>query len=528
MRTARHSYDRKILSLDALLIKRQQAHRQSKTVVHCHGCFDIVHPGHVRYLQFARQQGDVLVVSLTGDPHVGKGEGRPYVPQELRAENLAALEFVDYVYINPEPTAVGLLEALQPDIYIKGREYEHNNHPGFLKEKNTVEKNGGRVIFSSGDVVFSSSHIIDNYASRLDLEQEKLSLFCKRYQITRDVLDDLLEQIVDRHYVIVGDTLLDRYQYCDAADLAPDAAMMSLTPLEQRDFLGGAAIVAQHLAGMGAEVTLITSLGSDEQSESAMDTLKSCGIDVRAMRNRRKIATKTRFLVESQKLFLLDECPSTPTDSTQSKWLLDQLTELANPETALMFYDCGIGVLTDTLAQDIMAQCRPGFGKLISGAGLRGRITRIPGADLVVSSERPLRFVMHDYEQGLSAVAHQFLSASKGKSLLVPSGKKGLLCFDNATIAGAGEAWEGKLRSEYLANPTNGVVDKLGAEEALLAVASALLGAGASVHQAAYVGLAASIRETHAVGHTPLDGHAIQQCLIGRNELSDAPDFSNH
>src|SRR3954467_4281217 len=166
----RHSYHGKIVDLPNLCAHRDAARRGGKTAIHCHVCFDIVHPGHIRYLQFARQQGDVLVVSLTGDPHVNKGESRPYVPEELRAENLAALEFVDYVYINPTPTAVELLAALKPDIYIKGREYENNQHPGFLKEKSTVETYGGRVIFSSGDVVYSSSHIIDNYAQRLDLE----------------------------------------------------------------------------------------------------------------------------------------------------------------------------------------------------------------------------------------------------------------------------------------------------------------------------------------------------------------------
>src|SRR5271170_375265 len=125
---------KKLCPLDRLLSLRAQARAAGKTVVHCHGCFDIVHPGHIRYFQFAKQQGDILIVSLTGDPHVGKGEGRPYIPQELRAENLAALELIDYVYINPTNTAVELLATLKPDIYIKGREYEHNIHPGFLKE----------------------------------------------------------------------------------------------------------------------------------------------------------------------------------------------------------------------------------------------------------------------------------------------------------------------------------------------------------------------------------------------------------
>jgi len=257
----RPGFERKILSLETLLTHRKAARQAGKTVVQCHGCFDIVHPGHIRYLQFAKQQGDLLVVSITGDPHVGKGEGRPYVPQELRAENLAALEFVDYVYVNPVPTAVELLVALQPDIYIKGREYERNQHVGFLKERHTVEGYGGRVIFSSGDVVYSSSHIIDNYAQRLDLEQEKLGLFCQRYDITRQSLGRLLDAMLDRPYVVVGDVIIDRYQYCDAADISSDAPVMSLVPLETKDYLGGAAIIARHLAELGAKPTLIGSFG---------------------------------------------------------------------------------------------------------------------------------------------------------------------------------------------------------------------------------------------------------------------------
>ena len=89
------SFQSKIVSLDVLLAAMESARSAGKTIVQCHGCFDIVHPGHVRYLEFARQQGDVLVVSLTGDSDVAKGHNRPYIPQELRAENLAALSAVD-------------------------------------------------------------------------------------------------------------------------------------------------------------------------------------------------------------------------------------------------------------------------------------------------------------------------------------------------------------------------------------------------------------------------------------------------
>lgn len=524
----RHSYHRKILDLQSLCAQRDSARRAGKTLVHCHGCFDIVHPGHIRYLQFAKQQGDFLAVSLTGDPHVGKGEGRPYVPQELRAENLAALEFVDFVYINPTSTAVELLAALRPDIYIKGREYEHNSHPGFLKEKNTVEAYGGRVIFSSGDVVYSSSHIIDTYAQRLDLELEKLSLFCKRYGVRKAALLEIMDQIVDQPFVILGDMILDRYQYCDAMDIASDGPMMSLVPLERRDYLGGAAMIARHLAGLGAEPTLLTSLGTDDASDAAIDDLESAGVHVLPIRNRKKIATRTRFVVDTQKLFTLDECPVIPTDTGNERYMLEQTRKLTarleegGEHATVILYDAGLGALTDSVALNAIDVAAEQSARICGGtAGSRGRLIRMRNADLLVATERALRVAMRDHEQGITAVAYRALNDLNGRAMLTPLGKKGLLAFDQPEAVNPGEAWEGKLRSEYLASPINGTIDRLGAEEAMLAVAAGMMGGGANIHQAAYVALAAAILESRQLGHFPLDGHALRELLGARPELNE-------
>src|ERR1700683_207459 len=138
----------KLLTLDDLLARRAQAAAKGQTLVHCHGCFDIVHPGHIHHLQFARSLGDVLVVSVSADGQVNKGATRPLIPDELRAASLAALECVDWVYLNPDATATDLLEQLRPDVYVKGQEYEQNQDPRFLAERDTVTRNGGRVVFS--------------------------------------------------------------------------------------------------------------------------------------------------------------------------------------------------------------------------------------------------------------------------------------------------------------------------------------------------------------------------------------------
>src|SRR4029450_13835830 len=109
---------------------------RDKKVIMCHGTFDIVHPGHIRHLLYAKSKGDVLVASLTADAHIMKANFRPFVPQELRAFNLAALEVVDFVVIDNDPTPMKNIGLIQPDYFAKGYEYTKSGlHPRTAEEK---------------------------------------------------------------------------------------------------------------------------------------------------------------------------------------------------------------------------------------------------------------------------------------------------------------------------------------------------------------------------------------------------------
>lgn len=116
---------------------------QGKRIVFANGCFDLLHVGHIRYLQSAREQGDVLVVGVNSDRSVSelKGPGRPLIPAGARAELVAALESVDYVVIFDDLTAENVLRDLRPHIQCKGTDYS----PGSVPEKSVVESLGGTV-----------------------------------------------------------------------------------------------------------------------------------------------------------------------------------------------------------------------------------------------------------------------------------------------------------------------------------------------------------------------------------------------
>ena len=122
------NYLSKIVRPEEILKKEGKFPRSKNKLSMCHGVFDLVHPGHIRHLNYAKSKSDKLIVSITSDIHVKKAELRPYVPERLRAENLAALEFVDYVIIDRNETPNQNLKKIQPDFFVKGYEYSKINH----------------------------------------------------------------------------------------------------------------------------------------------------------------------------------------------------------------------------------------------------------------------------------------------------------------------------------------------------------------------------------------------------------------
>jgi rfaE bifunctional protein kinase chain/domain/rfaE bifunctional protein nucleotidyltransferase chain/domain len=497
------SADRKILSLSQLLDLRARAAASGRAVVHCHGCFDIVHPGHIHHLEYARSLGDVLIVSVSADSHVNKGIDRPLIPDDLRAKSLAALECVDAVYLNPESTAVELLEKLRPDFYVKGREYEKNFDPRFAAERQAVTSNGGRVVFSSNDIVYSSTALIDGMHRTDPFKDEKLRRYCQRYDLTARSLQDILHRARNQRVVVIGDYILDRYHFCDATGVAGEGPMMALRSIDQKDFDGGGAIIAQHLAELGAVPTLITSLAEDEDSHQAELRLRSAGVSVSALRNRRKIVAKNRYLVDESKLFKVDDGSASPLDSREEEQLSEQILAAADGAAAVIFADFGYGMITGGLLERIMEPLRKAVPIITADvSGRQSNLMRFQNVDLLCPTEREVRETLHDFSSGLGAVVANLLARSKARQAIITMGKAGLVTFDWPHVTPL--ASENRLRSEYVPALASHSIDPLGAGDALLAAASLTLAVGGSLQAAALLGSMAAAIEVQSIGNVPV------------------------
>lgn len=128
----------------------------SKIIVLCHGCFDLLHVGHVRYLQAAKAMGDMLIVTITADKHINKGEGRPIWNEHRRAEMVAALKCVDRVMINDAPDVCEILTLIKPSLYVKGKDYKGVK----CHEFDVAEAVGAKMVFTNTEK-FSTTDLIE-------------------------------------------------------------------------------------------------------------------------------------------------------------------------------------------------------------------------------------------------------------------------------------------------------------------------------------------------------------------------------
>lgn len=515
----------KIVTMNTLLDRCAAARAAGQRIVHCHGCFDLVHPGHVRHLEFAAGLGEVLLVSISGDGFIDKGTGRPLIPERLRAENLAALNCVDLVYIDPHETALETIEQVQPDIYIKGREYESNNDPRFLAERDAVERAGGRVVFSSGDIVFSSSALIAAMSDNHDPLDRALSQLDENHDLRPSTLDALLEQFTDRRVVVIGEPIIDSYLHCERPEVASESPVMTLRPITGETFDGGAAVICRHLRALGAQVDLVTALPRDDATaDGLVERLEHENIGVHAVRSDEPVMEKQRYLVGHQKMMKVDLGRPMTLDQRERARLVDLAVEAATNGShaatadAVIFADFGRSLLTPGTMTSLHTRLRP-IVPVMTGdtSGRRANLRRLPGLDMVCPTEMELREAMSEFAEGLSALVWRYFQSTGVRSAIVTMGPEGVITFaepgqhERPRETGA---WRLNGPARLVSNhiPALGPIgiDPLGCGDALLSTATLALCAGADLVQAGYLGSLAAAIESRQLGNVPVGAASLR------------------
>src|SRR5882762_8252788 len=252
----------KIKRIDDLARVLSALQAGGKKMVHCHGVFDLLHIGHIKHLEAARNLGDALVVTLTPDRFVNKGPHRPAFPERLRAEALASLACVDFVAINEWPTAVETIQRLRPDFYVKGvvRESGKRDHTDAIdKEADTVRSIGGQLVLTDEET-FSASTLINRF---MDVFTSETKAFLEQFRVqhTPEEIVGYLQAIRKLKVLIIGETIVDEYQFCSVMGKSGKEPVLAALHNRTEQYLGGVLAIANHVSNFCDHVALLSSLG---------------------------------------------------------------------------------------------------------------------------------------------------------------------------------------------------------------------------------------------------------------------------
>lgn len=477
-------------------------------VVMCHGVFDVVHPGHVRHLLYAKSKAPILVASLTSDSHIRKGTYRPHIPQELRAINLAAYEFVDYVLIDKFETPINNLKIIKPDIFAKGYEYSSNVDAGTKTEEEVavVSSYGGEVIFTPGDIVFSSSSLIN--VSPPQIRVEKLMLLMSRFGISFQDLRNTLKLLQGKSVHVIGDTIIDSYTDCTMIGGQTKTPTISVRFESVRNIVGGAGIVAEHLRAAGAHVKFTSVVGSDALGEFTQQHISNLGIESNLIiDNNRPTVNKNAIVVGDYRLLKIDTVDN---QSISNDILEKVITDVKSSKTdAVIFSDFRHGIFNKRTIPKLISSIPSGTFRVADSqvASRWGNILDFQNFDLITPNEREARFSLADQDSGVRPLASQLFDACKAQLLILKLGDKGILTCINSDHE--------SLDSFFVMDSfVNQLVDPVGAGDALLAYATLSMIATRNPVIASIIGNLAAACECEHDGNIPISTKEIEEKLF--------------
>ncbi len=463
----------KIKTLEELQEISDALRKERKKIVHCHGCFDLLHYGHIQHFVSSKKQGDILVVTITPDIYVKKGPGRPFFNEEIRLRHVAAVQAVDYVALNRWETAVETIKMLKPDVYCKGREVVENGQvdqvengscyqSNLAAEAEYLESIGGKLHLTD-DITFSSSRIINQITAEIP-EETKQFLRDLKFKFKPEEILEKLRSLEDVKVLVIGDSILDEYVYCSPMGMTGKETLIAYKFQDSQMQLGGVFAVANNLANFTKNVSLLTCVG-DNTYEFVNNVLnKKIEANV-FIQSGQKTMTKRRYINEYRKvkIFEVYNTDEFAVSQESEKRIFDYLDKNISRFDVVIAADYGHGLINravidylTSINKFLAVYCQFNGGNL--GYNF---ITKYKRADFVLMNDSALRLPFQDKKTDIEAPIkklNDYLSVNK---INITLGKFGSIYYDGKEF--------------YRANSlTQDVLDTMGTDDAVLSLTSLL------------------------------------------------------
>jgi len=439
---------------------------KGKKIVLSHGVFDLLHVGHIAHFESAKQNGDILVVSVTSDEFVNKGPGRPVFNHNLRAKAISALSVVDAVIISKYPTAENIINIVKPNIYFKGPDYKNNKKDltkNIYKEINAVKKNGGKIIYSN-DQTFSSSNLINKTNAVFNEKQQKfLNLISKRYSF--EYICETIKKFEKLRPLIIGETIIDQYNFCQVLGKSGKEPHLVIKDESKENYLGGGGAIANHLSAFCNNVNFVSSIGDSDSYLGFIKKKINSNIKLNFIKKKNSpTILKKRFIdiVSRNKLLGVYTINDEPFDDKANQKLINLINKSLKKTDLIIVSDYGHGLISSKNAEKISK-----LKKLVclnaqvnaSNYGYHS-LSKYKNIDTLLINENELRHEMRDKLTDIKILSQKIKKKFKIRNLVVTRGRTGALIASK--------------NMEFVECPafTNNIVDKVGAGDTMLAIVS--------------------------------------------------------
>ena len=407
------------------------------------------------------------MVTVTPDRFVNKGPGHPAFHEHLRAEAVAALDCVNYVIVNNWPTAIEAIRIVKPDIYVKGEEYrdEGNDLTGKIRDEvEAVESVGGVIRFTT-DITFSSSNLINKYLPTFPPHVQKwLADFSGRHPTAE--VNAYLDSLEKLKVLIVGETILDAYSYCEAMGKSGKEPVLATKFLVEEMYTGGVLAIANHVAGFCRNVKVVTHLGKNLENKEFIESKMHEHVSMQFLpKPDSPTLVKRRFIEKdlNQKMFEVYEMNDSPLPEKDEKKYLQVLAKAIAKADIVIVADYGHGIISDKVARFLSENAKFLVVNTQANAGNKGlnSVAKYPRADLITMTGRELALEVRtdkDLPRHMPALCNQ-LSAGK---MLLTLGRDGLVTWAPDTGYSDAPAFAVK------------VTDRVGAGDAVLSLTALL------------------------------------------------------
>lgn len=469
------------------------------------GDFNVLHPGHIRLLRFAKECGNTLVVSINSDESLTQDN---YNDEQHRFDVVASLSFVDYCFIN-QLTIEAIIREIKPDTMVKGREHESQFNP----EKKVLAEIGSKLIFSSGDTFQKSSSVFQASLSSPLLNVGKVKEFTDRHAVSRATITRVMASFESLNVLVIGDTIVDEYMQCNAVGMSQEDPTIVVTPDEHKMFLGGAGITAAHAKSLGAnKVSFFTVLGEDETADFAEQKLQEYQLNARVFKDDTRPTTKKRrYRVGNKTLLRVNEFREHDISTDIQDAIFNQFKVEIKQTNLVVFSDFNYGILPQPLVEKIVSFCNENNIMVAADSQTSsqvGDISRFNNVDIVTPTEREVRVALNNTQDGLVTLTEKLQRKMQCNNVIVTLADEGVLL--HRTSPNDANLWE----NDKIPALANNVQDPAGAGDCLLASSAMALASGSDLWTASLIGSVAAACQVSRVGNQPIEHQELRNAVM--------------